>query len=1051
MTDSRSRRRNIAIIGLFLVTLLCAGGLFFLTNSGAKAEQETVKHEVVAAAPKADAIVVADATPAPTPAPTVKPPDATPTPEVVISIGQPKPPVPDVPWTLNVITTVRDLNGNVLDGWTLQGQAVDDDGNALTAMSLIGGQRVTYSIPKWPAGLAMGGQHQQSMLARGMIVFPKEPMGVLPWKANSALDFKDPERRPLDPVAQTASAAVRTAASRPRDREEMMRRMVRNMGEDDTTPPFQLEGDSRAYAGYRAELEGMELDADLTSPTSNTLTLNVSVRAAFLGKIEATIENFGSFGDASAKPITNGEELAAAEADPNKVVETNTLIGIEVARAIPEIRENLENGRSPFGPPTANDDERFVSITLDRPSRGGGRGPGGDQEPPTAAPVQEGGLAAMRPGGEPRAYRLAQRAALMDEAPTIDKNVLKWSNVPPGEYQISVLTDKGRKATSQRFQVVEFETAKISLRLDDGAGLKVEVVTKTEEGVKPVAEAQVRVRSAGGFGGRGGFGGGRGGNQTGISYNVNATGQTNLGEGVQQVKRGTTDGQGVAKFLGLEAGPHDVEVTHKDYAEMEKRVTISPKGEQTLRIELFSTKARVKFRVVTGAGMDVPEGTVTASEGATQGWRRGRRFPGPGGSSAEVKQGQAELLLGYGTWSFTAEAPGYQDATLSGIALNDPGPHEITLTLPFKVPVTIEVIYGDAPGVDQTVTMFSTSESTFGPTLARTNEAGIATFDLAPGSYAGYVNSRFIKVVDVVIDRDNVFQLKLGGLTVEGYVHDKATGNVVGGAQIRMVPQLSDNDPANTVPSFFRDPRGRTNETGLFRFLDVAEGSYKIEIVARGFASMTSPTMQLDATSAATPLRFDIEALQGMITGVIRRPDGTPIEGVFVRSLVNETGESYPINFRNAMSNAEGRYRLTGLSAGIYVAEFAAPRWISPGYLPHMSDAIDVVAGEEQNYDLVLEPAGELRISVRDERDVAVQGVRVTLIDSSGAAVQLSHIDSPEPISDAAGEVRWTALAPGVYTVRGSGANRTQIDPAPEVSVESDQSARVTVRMSDPS
>jgi hypothetical protein len=811
--------------------------------------------------------------------------------------------------------------------------------------------------------------------------------------------------------------------------------------------------DTMRHQLAKGRLDALELDMQ-TDPTSRTVRLEVVTRGVYTGRIEATVENlFTSYNlnEILSDDFEWKDGDLKIEPDPEFAQTTSSLMGEKEAERRGLLEETQSPSEATQAKETSSQQEAIETVRLNRPWEGGG-GPWNERARSALDRKEPEPGALPEPGREPRAYRYAQRSTLLEAQPQIAENKIVFDKVPPGQYELSVETTLGRQATSKPFMVKPWETTSVALTLEDAASLAIKVVAKDSDGQKkPVAGAEVEISRQGapGWARRG-----MGRDNTEIAY----AGAGGRGQATESDPSKTTGEDGVALFKFLEPGPWRVDVEHAAYPEVRETIRVTADSKQTHEIELKNERAKVEVRLVSTEGEDIPDGRVAAT-------RERRFFPGgrPGGRlfggrgndeqrrgeiEAETLNGRAEFELDYGVWHFQGLAMGYQASTLSAIEINDPGPIELTLTLPQQLTVTARLTQAGAPLPGRALTFFARAESTFGPNIANTDEQGMATLQLAPGTYAVYANRRYLDSPTVRAGATNHFELTLDGLVVEGYVRDASTNAAIEGARVQMVREIDPSDPSYTVPGVFRDPRGRTDAEGLYRINEVAEGTYKIEIVAEGYASLASEPLLIAAETVSAPLQHELSTNWGSIAGRVSRPDGTAAEGIFPRQLFNGEMTPYPVNYRDSITNQDGRYQIEGLEPGVYIAQFAGMSWRGDNYLPHMSDVFEVKSGETTDYSFVMQPAGSLRVSVRDPEQVAVGDALISLVNvATGESLQESYPESPDPISDVGGEFHWMEIPPAFYRVYVSRAGWRQVDPAPEVEVRPDATLRVTAIM----
>jgi hypothetical protein len=156
--------------------------------------------------------------------------------------------------------------------------------------------------------------------------------------------------------------------------------------------------------------------------------------------------------------------------------------------------------------------------------------------------------------------------------------------------------------------------------------------------------------------------------------------------------------------------------------------------------------------------------------------------------------------------------------------------------------------------------------------------------------------------------------------------------------------------------------------------------------------------------------------LLGRVTG----PDGEGVSAPIV-SLFDERGR--PVSgLLPAAGHDDGAYRLSGLSAGTFVARVAAR-----GYAPLERGNVRVENRDVNRADFVLSPGGAIRVTVVDAGGRPVAGADVSFADANGRpvvdpvsladAMALSAAASGTAPTDEAGRTLREHLAPGTYAV----------------------------------
>jgi hypothetical protein len=167
--------------------------------------------------------------------------------------------------------------------------------------------------------------------------------------------------------------------------------------------------------------------------------------------------------------------------------------------------------------------------------------------------------------------------------------------------------------------------------------------------------------------------------------------------------------------------------------------------------------------------------------------------------------------------------------------------------------------------------------------------------------------------------------------------------------------------------------------------LDDVEPGERLRLTAPGYASRemveTDPKQQGE--------QVFILACERVIAGQVLKGDGTPAYPVSVYA----EAETPPAPFLGAMTDAEGRFRIPGLSAGRYTLRVDPVRNIAKNDLAEWDPVAGVAAGTTGVVLRQKEPKFLAGVVV-DENDRALRGARVNLLDQgSGDFVTGEYAD----------------------------------------------------------
>lgn len=169
------------------------------------------------------------------------------------------------------------------------------------------------------------------------------------------------------------------------------------------------------------------------------------------------------------------------------------------------------------------------------------------------------------------------------------------------------------------------------------------------------------------------------------------------------------------------------------------------------------------------------------------------------------------------------------------------------------------------------------------------------------------------------------------------------------------------------------------------------------------------------------------EVTTGAITGQIVNERGEPMSGatVFVRSLAAPTAG------RSASADAEGRFRLTGLEAGLYVLTGHSPAYV---FQPPSEDSGTSYYRIGDSARLEVIKGGVITGTVVNTNGEPLVGVRVRALmirDSNGKVARMPQYVLTERNTDDRGIYRIYGLSPGTYIVSagGPGNQSFQLNP----------------------
>lgn len=203
--------------------------------------------------------------------------------------------------------------------------------------------------------------------------------------------------------------------------------------------------------------------------------------------------------------------------------------------------------------------------------------------------------------------------------------------------------------------------------------------------------------------------------------------------------------------------------------------------------------------------------------------------------------------------------------------------------------------------------------------------------------------------------------------------------------------------------------QAETDMEGRFRLEHVSRG----EVLVRGYDgshAVTTVAVQVADCDAQEPIKLTMSS-GGVVTGVVRRGDGTPLPGAKL-ALSHRS-----IGYLHTLSDAEGRYRFDQLPANLLRLEVQ-----ESGH--HTMVSVLVKDGESVEKDIALvgEGQGEIRGRIT-AGGKPLRGVQIHV----ATALAASTMDIHFPTTDEDGTYRVTGLAEGAYLLVVSSTFRTAV------------------------
>lgn len=203
------------------------------------------------------------------------------------------------------------------------------------------------------------------------------------------------------------------------------------------------------------------------------------------------------------------------------------------------------------------------------------------------------------------------------------------------------------------------------------------------------------------------------------------------------------------------------------------------------------------------------------------------------------------------------------------------------------------------------------------------------------------------------------------------------------------VSVISEARGALTLPAW-------TDDTGTFTIAGLPPGPALALVVAEGFAPTRTALPLLPATE---PERIILREPVGL-TGTVRS-GAAPLAGAVVSSSRPD---------RRSLSGPNGHFKLADIPAGPLLVRAAAP-----GHATH-EQTIEVRLQSDNRLDIELLPGGELRVLVRGEDDLPIDGARVLAVPAD-AEGRLALRPAGSSVTDSRGLCRIGQLDGGPKVV----------------------------------
>ena len=261
---------------------------------------------------------------------------------------------------------------------------------------------------------------------------------------------------------------------------------------------------------------------------------------------------------------------------------------------------------------------------------------------------------------------------------------------------------------------------------------------------------------------------------------------------------------------------------------------------------------------------------------------------------------------------------------------------------------------------------------------------------------------------------------------VAGKVRDYS-GNPVSSFKLHLMRAQAGRDPV-----YQNDARSFSSADGSFVFDDLDPGLYVLESRGQGFAPSRSQPFEVRREEVTPDLEI-VMGTGGTLRGLVKSPDGKPIEGATVLLNTNNHVENAIARIfgsltpsggpkPTAVTDRKGEYVLEHVPVGIYQVAVTHRDWA--GYERNDVAIADDTAGGNPRLDVTLPRGAVLGGHALDEANRPLTFARVQLTDGAGFMETTT--------TDGGGSFRFENLREGNYKVTLSpdrDANGRQLNP----------------------
>jgi protocatechuate 3,4-dioxygenase beta subunit len=242
------------------------------------------------------------------------------------------------------------------------------------------------------------------------------------------------------------------------------------------------------------------------------------------------------------------------------------------------------------------------------------------------------------------------------------------------------------------------------------------------------------------------------------------------------------------------------------------------------------------------------------------------------------------------------------------------------------------------------------------------------------------------------------------------------------------------------------EPASFHADDGAFTLEDVPAGKWDVVVRAEAYGSGRAASVVVDEGATAEGVEVRLSRGATISGRVMDARSGAPVREASVRADLQGGGLGRRVimgpegDDRQASSDADGRFEITGLAVGVYTVTATHPDW------SEASEKVDL-EGTAATVDLKLTPGSAIGGVVVGAGQRPVAGASVALSSGDGGMRGPFDGGDQSTITDASGRFRFERLTPARYSLTASLRSQST-SPVEVVVVEGDVGREVTLVLS---